>query len=639
MSPEPPSRPARRARPDADFRRRALGIADAGGGPAPTAPPSFQSALARIPDLERGPDGTPLVVPVPAAGDAAPPRRAPDTGAPELGAPVTDPTMAVSALAPAAPAPADTPAPTDSPAPAAADPAAPVPTVDRIAPIPAPPGSTEGSGAGGRKPTRAVEIPVLEGTTVAPSGASVAAPVTPAAVAAAALATSSGASATSAPDTEVRRGPNVPAPPPEVALDHHGSRISPPPHPPWWRRAAFGVAVVVLVAAIPVLGRTGYRLVTGSTDGRVGAAGAGRDDPGYEEEVTSTPTAVVVQKDATGMPVGLTFLSLSNGDAGGSVVFVPLDTEVREPAYGVDRLRSSYTVVADDPAGATNQIADQTGKALNVGIDEVIALDDRGWEQLVSPVGPLHFDNPEPVDLPTGTVPNGETELAPGQVGPYLATHKPGEDEAAAFYRQELVWKAWFDAIKASGNPDVVPGETETGIGRFVRTLAAGPVSFQTVPGSYQVGTDGVTRFEPDSGALSDLMSEVVPAPDSPFPGARTTVRVLNGVSADPIPPEILSDIVGLNGSVVVVGNGPSFGQAETTMVFADPAKEDYAQLLKARLGATGSTKHDPAALDTVDITVVLGRDVLGDLPAPDSTSTAPTTATVPAPASSEGGP
>ncbi len=535
MTPEPPTRPARRTRPDSAFRRRALGL-DAPASPAlpvPAGPAvlseeasapvarreSFREALARIPDLDQTEVDTPAEAPVAVPEPVVVPEPHVGTG------PLTPVGGAAEALA---------------------------------------------------------HRPVAE-----PSG------------------------------RHDRHRPSR----------RRRSHTSPPPAPPWWRRAGFGLAVVLLVGAIPLLGRTGYRLVTESTDGRDGTAAAGPDEPGYEELVTSTPTALVVQKDAEGLPVALTFLSLSSGTEGGSVIFIPLDTAVTEPGFGVDRLRTSYTAVADDPVGATNQIAAQTAKVLNVGIDEVIVLDDRGWSQLAAPVSPIPFDNPEPVDLPSGTLPSGQVALDADQLGPFLAARREGEPESAALYRQQVAWEAWLAAVAASDRPDAVPGETSTGIGLFARTLAAGTVSYDDLPGELSTPTDGgIPRFEPDAGAVSDLVVDAVPAPDAPFPGARTTVRLLNGVGPGDIPSGVVRKVSSLNGSVTVVGNGPSFGNDETTIVYSDPAREDYALLLQASLGAEGEVRLDRTVSDAVDVTVILGRDVLGDGPQTRASSSTTTT-------------
>ncbi|MBX3285840.1 MAG: hypothetical protein KF703_10900 [Actinobacteria bacterium] len=586
MTSEPPSRPGRRPRPDPAFRRRALGLdgsgpaavaaGGAGAAPAVTKRESLREALARIPDLDR--DGAEAPVDAPAAAAAAP---APAAVALDVAPGAVD-TVAVPEVdgrsASEAPADVSVEEPVHEPSP---EPEA------REAP-------SEPDGEPPSEPSQREPDVELDPASLTALGA--------AAEAAA-------------------RGGSTP-PPPRRGRRHP----SPPPRPPWWRRLAFALAVVALVGAIPLLGRTGYRLVTESTDGKLGNSGAGPDDPGYEELVQSTPTALVVQKDAEGLPVALTFLSLSNGTEGGSVIFVPLDTAVTQPGFGVDRLRTSYTAVADDPVGATNQIASQTAKVLNVGIDEVIVLDDRGWSQLVAPVSPIAFDNPEPVDLASGTVPSGPVSMEADQVGPYLAARRDGESEQAALYRQQAMWKAWLAAVAASGRPDAVPGETGTGIGLFARTLAAGPVDYDNLPGEFNTPADGgLPRFEPDAGAVSELVVHAVPAPDSPFPGARTTVRVLNGVGPGDIPAEVIRDISSLNGSVTVVGNGPSFDYRETAIVYRDASRKDYALLLKARLGIEGEVRLDPTASDTVDLTVILGRDVLGDGPQTRSSSSTTT--------------
>ena len=566
MTPEPP-RPARRTRPDSAFRRRALGLDAPPGSPAANPRESFRNALSRIPDIERAADGLPMVVPVVAAPKAA------------------EPAVVVPAE-PAATAPAE-PAPITADGPRAGSP--------EVLPVAA-------ASAVDRelKPEiSAAELAVsVQSLPLLTSPRSTASPVA---------------------------SPSVP-PPPHLADSNHGHRhIAPPPPPALWRRVGFALVLILLVVSIPVLGRTGYRLVKSSTDGKTAASGAGPNDPGYEEQVTSTPTALVVQKDATGLPVGLTFLSLSNGSSGGSVVFVPLDTSVVKPAFGVDRLRTAYGVMADDPTNATQQMSYQTAEILNVGIDETIELDDRSWSQVVAPVAPISLDNPEPVELASGTVPSGETALTADQMGPYLAARRDGEEETAAFYRQQVAWTAWLKAVAASTKGDAVPGESGTGIGLFARTLAKGDVTFTNLPGAYSV-EGGIPRFTPDAGAVNDLMVDTVPAPDAPFEGGRTRARVLNGVGPGSIPDDVLRKVVAFKGSVTVVGNGPSFDNDTTTIVYSDPKFKGYAELLQASLGSKGTLKFDRQAPDDVDVTVILGRDVLGDGPQTRSTTATSTT-------------
>ena len=159
-----------------------------------------------------------------------------------------------------------------------------------------------------------------------------------------------------------------------------------------------------------------------------------------------------------------------------------------------------------------------------------------------------------------------------------------------------------------SDRDDVVPGERSSGIGLFARSLAEGPVTYAVVPVEPDPEIEGLLRV--DFTTLNDIVLAAVPMPDSPSPGARPTVRLLNGVSAGEIPAEILQTVVQIGGAVTVVGNGPSFGRDDTTIIYADPELEGYAELLQVALGG-GSTRLDPEAEDSVGLTVILGRDVV----------------------------
>lgn len=398
--------------------------------------------------------------------------------------------------------------------------------------------------------------------------------------------------------------------PPEAGGAHETSSAAPLPA---WRRVAFAVVLLSLVAAIPALAGAGYRLVTDSTDGRLGKSGAAPTDPGYEELVNSTPTAVVVQTNAKGYLVGLTFLSLGAESGGGSVVFVPLETEVPSPGFGIDRLRLAHDIVRADPQGAARQAAGQVGQILNVGIDEVIQLDDAGWANIVKPVAPFPIDNLDTLDLKGFPLAAGTVPLPGDLMGPYLGVKLDREGELSRNARQEQVWRGWLDAVGSSALQDAVPGESGSGMGLFARTLAAGPVSYSTLPVDPVAGP--LETYAPDEAKVAALVVDAVPAPDAALPGSRKTLRLLNGVAAGPIPSDLLRTVVAQDGSVTVVGNGPSFGRGKTTIVYADPLLKSYAEGLKKALGATGSVKLDRTAPDNLDVTVVFGRDVLGDVP------------------------
>jgi anionic cell wall polymer biosynthesis LytR-Cps2A-Psr (LCP) family protein len=379
-----------------------------------------------------------------------------------------------------------------------------------------------------------------------------------------------------------------------------------------WRRVTFAVVLVGLVASIPVLGYIGYGLISDSKDGTFSGTQLTATDPGYEAPVDPSPTAVAIQYDDEHRPVGLTFLSLSGGEGGGSVIFVPLDTEVSEPSYGVDRLRTAYDVVADRPTVARARLASQVGRLLNVGVNEIIDLDNAGWEQLIGPVGPLTIDNPDEIDLGFGQIiPSGTTTLTAAQTGPYLAATVEGESDLNRLARHEAVWTAWMEQLAASGKAEAVPGESTAGISKFAQALASGDVTFDTLPVNSVPGP--VTMFRIDKDEVNQLITDTVASPTAAVPGSRFTVRLLNGVSPDGIPSDLVRQIVGRGGAVTVLGNGPQFDTEDTSIVYANPEDKDLASLVAASIGAKGKVRLDREAPDTVDLTIVLGKDVLGD--------------------------
>lgn len=377
-----------------------------------------------------------------------------------------------------------------------------------------------------------------------------------------------------------------------------------------WRRVTFALALIGLIAAIPFLGYEGYQVISQSTEGNVSFASSSPTDPGYEAQVDPTPTAVAIQYDDDGTPNGVTFLSLAGADGGGSVTFVPLDTEVSDPRYGIDRLRTSYKVEADRPALARERLTSQVARLLNVGVTETIDLGNEGWAQLVAPVGPLQIDNPDEMEIDGVVIPTGPASLQADQVGRYLATTLPGETDLARLSRHEIVWQAWLDAVAGSGRDDAVPGESAAGIGRFAPQLASGQVSYATLPVE-EISTYPAL-YRADSAAVNELITERVASPTAAVPGSRFTVRLLNGVSADAIPSELVRQIVSRGGAVAILGNGPKFGTKETTVVYGNPDNKEVAELMAESLGATGKVRLDREAPDTVDLTIVLGKDILG---------------------------
>jgi hypothetical protein len=438
-----------------------------------------------------------------------------------------------------------------------------------------------------------------------------------------------------APDTVATDGDNPPPTP--------GRRARPeapgPDGPPHWRALILFVAMALLVAAIPALGYAGYRLVGSSRDGRFKSQVTNARDPGYEAQVEPTPTAAVIQYGPTGAPVAVTFLSLTTPKGGGGVVFFPLGTEVPAPQGGINRLSDTYPVLQPDAPAVRDRTVAGVAALLDLGIEDVAEVDDARLAALAAPVAPIAIDNPEPIVLADGTrIKAGPAAITAAQVGPYLAATRPGESETAKLDRSQVLWTAWLAQIRSSTSAAPVGGEITTGLGRYLVRLAKAPVDFQTLPVTPDPNPalGQGESLAPDTNAIRALVTQVVPSPTPTGPpGFRFRVRLLEGVAPGPVPTALSRQIVNLGGTVTIVGNGPTFGQDRTTIVYADRKQQMLATYVLKAIGGTGKAYFEPSAPDSSDFTIVLGRDVMQRLQT-DASST--TTATAPGPVATLGG-
>jgi hypothetical protein len=365
--------------------------------------------------------------------------------------------------------------------------------------------------------------------------------------------------------------------------------------------------MAVLILAIPILSVIGAKTVLNSRAGKVAERNLDPRAPGYLAIVEPTPTALVIQHDATGQPVSLTVLALGTGDAGGSVLFIPLDTKLFTPALFVDRVRTAFKQNGDAA------LASVTGRLLGIGFDKVVPVGDAEWAQLVAPVSPLHIDNPVAMTLGEATLPQGPIDLPADEVAGYLAAQVEGQDDLDRLQRQQLVWQAWLNAIAEAGTATVPV--TTNGLGPFISTLAAGPASMATldVVPSAEPAKDGTPTFDPQLGGILEQVSDAVPAPISPGLDGRFSTKLLNGWSGEPIPDALVKRLVRIGAQVDALGNANRFGAKQTRIVYRSAKMKPKAEAVRATLGG-GKIIFDAETNDPSDVVIVLGHDALKDV-------------------------
>jgi hypothetical protein len=361
--------------------------------------------------------------------------------------------------------------------------------------------------------------------------------------------------------------------------------------------SVFCALLALSVAGALALTYVGIKTVRASRAGQAVSTVTDPAAPGFEAFLEPTPTLAILHRD--GKHVGsIAVLSLNSGDVGGAVLLVSPHT------YGQK----------DDPAsvggaaaysGSPEATLSPLQPGLGFGITEFVLVDDARWAEVVGPVSPLHVDNPSAV----AGFPAGPVTLPADQVGAYLAAVNPGESPQQAVLRQRAFYRAWLDAVAASGDlVAAVPGEVDSGLGRFVRGVAAGPHRVEIAPIVEEL-FHGFYRIDMDAAAMAALVPELVPFPIAGEPGGRVRVRLLDGTGDAKHVQRVAPRVIPADAEIVVVGNADAFDYRETEIPYHNPLAKVEARTLQDALG-TGRLVDDPRQTDTFDVTIVLGTDI-----------------------------
>lgn len=408
------------------------------------------------------------------------------------------------------------------------------------------------------------------------------------------------------PAAETKRAPAAP--------DRSTEPAAGPPsvtRPRSWRwRYGFPAALVVLVIAIPVLIFAGSKTVLSSTSGRFVRTVTDPAAPGWQAVVEATPTELVVMLDEQGRLNGLTLLSLTGEGVGGVVQLSALTLAPNAPGEQDTMLYETYRT-----QGLPALVA-ATERVLGTSVGSVDTIEPQEWAGLVGPVSPIAVSNPDPVSKTVDGVtqvvfPKGTIDIPADQVWTYLSTLNPGENDLNRQVRLGAFWHAWFQKVDAGADqPGVVPGEVDSGLGRFVRTLARDQVQYANFPVStLRVPGSTLDVFLPrvDEGRV--LMAAMVPLPHGPE-GTRVRLTVLDGTGRLDHGLAAATKLAGNGGQIEKIGNATSFDEATTQFIYYDEAQRPAVQKLRDALGVGELVKSaDQGAV--VDATVTLGADYL----------------------------
>ena len=392
----------------------------------------------------------------------------------------------------------------------------------------------------------------------------------------------------------------------------------------WWR-FGFPVALVVLFVSIPVLVYVGIHVVLDSNHGRLIAAATDPTKPGWEVAVEPTPTGVLATLKDDGQLSSISILALTSKGAG-TVIFVPSDTQVPNVlgSSGSSGATVNKTMAEAYAAGGVDALKAALEAVVHVDVGDVQTADAARWDELVASVGTITVANPDNVLADGLTFPRGSIDLTPAQVAGYLRVRNPGEDDTNRLLRQEAFWRSWLARVSAKG-PDSVPGESDSGTGKFARALATSQVTYGVLPVRAQAQSAGLpTIYVPIVSVVQVVVADAVPLPTAAPAGSRPRLRVLDGTGELDHGVTAAITMAAAGAQIDDIGNASTFRVATTRFIISGENQRAQAEQLRAALGV-GEIVTSKDTNDSVDITVILGHDALG-LPTTESGSTSTAT-------------
>lgn len=362
--------------------------------------------------------------------------------------------------------------------------------------------------------------------------------------------------------------------------------------PRWWRWG-WPLLLLGLAAAVPLLVWLGWSAISDSSDGTEVGSPIDPAAPGYEAFVDPTPTLLLIHANGDHLH-GVTLLVLTDPGVEGAVLILPSET-----------LTSSGLLTDRWAESGSTGVADSVAELLGVRPGEIQVVGDDGWAALVTEVEPIAFISPVPLLGPDGETLYGTgVVLAASEVGPYLAGRSPGESPPIGLSRHVSFWQTWLSQVAESTESDVIPGETDRGLGRFARSLVGGEFLVATMGG--RVTDSGEVVLNPAT--TVNLVNEVIPFPILATDGSLPKVRLLNGVGDLELTKTAARELSRAGAHITRIGNAAEFGWKTTQVAYHDTGFATHAEAFRDALG-TGTVIAEELPDISVDVTVTFGAD------------------------------
>lgn len=375
--------------------------------------------------------------------------------------------------------------------------------------------------------------------------------------------------------------------------------------------AVFSVGTLAALAGFVFLGWDGYRTTRNIRGGIERTGISDPAAPGFQAEVKPTPTELVLLLDGGEHLTDAQLLVSGPNGIGGAVVFVPGSTLIQAPDVAGATLSQLYDL------GGSAEVHKRVEAILGFAALTLTEVNSSQVGSLIASSGPITITNPDDLYQVSGS---GEREqrfaagpltLTGDDLATYLTLEVPGEAATNRSARSQLVWEAWFKAVRGA-RADAPDDPVVSGLSRTVAGLAGGTTSFLQLPLTRVVIPDekmGVL-YLPDPQATAERVGPLVPFPASAFPGQRIRVRVLQATAGVPIDVVVTKPLVAAGAEIVVIGNADSFGSRPSSVAYREPALADKATAMATAAGVRSAPVEDPSMPENIDVSIVLGTDL-----------------------------
>lgn len=397
-------------------------------------------------------------------------------------------------------------------------------------------------------------------------------------------------------------------------LEGHGPRRlrrrrRPAPKANLFWRFIFPLMVAGAGIAVLLLWEAGTKAVLDSTDGEEFVIVTDPAAPGFEAFVDPTPTMLLVHTDG-GQLSGVTVLSQTALDNGGTAVLLPADLFVDVAGVAATHLSEAYT------AGGADAVEMLVAELFGFGFLERAELDTaqlREWMRLVEPVpfdlldDLLHINEAGDTEV---WLARGRMDLAGEVAAQIYGFTNPAESDANRIERQLDLWVSWLDTIGRADDLAAATLSFDDGLSSFLRSLGAGTEDVSILAADVVITAEGASSFTLNASQLerlAEIASAMVPVPIAPPLSERSSVRLLNGTDDPRVLDEAMDVLIDLEITIGVIGNASEFGVEKTSVTYHRPEAQADAERVAAVLRTVAILVENVD--QPVDLTIVIGVD------------------------------